>query len=148
LGQQSPLTIQAKGRFVSVDQIGDVILKVNQGNMVRLRDVARIEVGPRQAATFNTLDGKPVAVLVVFGLPDTLPREVPTGVQERLSMLGKHCPAGVELVTPFDISVNLDGRDRKAASSLLLDVDFPAATTPERRDKVLAQASVLLREME
>ena len=68
-GHIEPLT--AQGRLEDVPQFENIILVANpDGSVVRLKDVARIELGAENYGWFGQLNGKPAAILAVYQLPD------------------------------------------------------------------------------
>ena len=68
--QQFQLTIQTKGRLTAVEEFEGVVLKaLPDGSFVRVRDVARVELGPRAAEQIGRQDGTPAAVIGVYQSP-------------------------------------------------------------------------------
>src|SRR5262249_36333091 len=90
-GQVFQLTINTLGRLIDVGQFGDIILKVGQGgtngqssSVVRLHDVARIELGSQQYDQSCTLDGKPSVALSIYQLPGTNAITTAQGVYKKM----------------------------------------------------------------
>jgi len=70
-GQQLQLTVQAQGRLADATEFGNIIVRTNRdGAIVRLRDVARVELGAQSYDTASTLNGQPSATVVVYQSPD------------------------------------------------------------------------------
>src|SRR6266581_1043355 len=69
-GQDFQLTISTQGRLLDEQQFGDIIIKQGaQGQVTRVRDVARVELAARDYSVSSQLSGKPAAALVIFQLP-------------------------------------------------------------------------------
>src|SRR5262249_11499427 len=63
-------TVRAQGRLVEPEQFADVVVRENpDGSNVRLKDVARIELGALNYAQYGTFNGKPAAVIAAFQTP-------------------------------------------------------------------------------
>ncbi len=111
-GQQFQLTINTLGRLMDVEQFGDIILKVNQGvrgnqagtsaSIVRLRDVARIELGSQQYDQSCTLDGKPSVALSIYQLPGSNALKTAQGVYAKMEELKQSFPEGLEYRIVYD----------------------------------------------
>src|SRR5712671_444879 len=69
-GQDFQLTISTQGRPLDEEQFGEIIVKQGaQGQVTRIRDVARVELAARDYSVASQLSGKPAAALVIFQLP-------------------------------------------------------------------------------
>src|SRR5580704_15861229 len=69
-GQEFTYTITAQSRLVSEKEFGDIVVRENNdGSVVRLKDVARIELGAQTYSIVGKLDGKPSAVMAIYQLP-------------------------------------------------------------------------------
>ena len=71
-GQEFTYAITAQGRLVSEKEFGDIIIRENpDGSVVRLKDVARVELGAQLYNIVGKLNGKPSAILAIYQLPDS-----------------------------------------------------------------------------
>src|SRR5262249_38677873 len=69
-GQQFTYSVRAQGRLVSEQQFGDIVVRANvDGSLVRLRDVARIELGSQTYGMIERLDAAPAAIVAVYQVP-------------------------------------------------------------------------------
>ena len=69
-GQQFTYTVRAQGRLTDEKQFGDVVVRANvDGSIVRMRDVARIELGAQNYSMIGRLNGKPAAIIAIYQLP-------------------------------------------------------------------------------
>ena len=104
-GQQMTYTVTVHGRLRSVQEFENVVLKAGpNGSIVRLRDVARIELAATDYTRSSRLNGKPVALLGVYQLPDANALEVSKKVRATLEQLAEHFPRGIRYTIPLDTS--------------------------------------------
>ncbi len=105
LSQQITATIVVNGQMSSPDEFGKIILRANKdGSSVRLRDVARIEVGGQSYATSGRLDGKPTSFIGVQLSPTANALGTATAVHKKMEDLSRYFPAGVTYTVPYDTS--------------------------------------------
>lgn len=105
INQQVTATVMVKGQLASPDEFGAIVLRANRdGSLVRLRDIARIEVGAQAYATSARLNGKPAAALAVQLSPTGNAMATAEAVKKRLDELAPFFPPGVEHAVPYDTS--------------------------------------------
>jgi multidrug efflux pump len=105
INQQVTATVLVKGQLVSPDEFGSIVLRANRdGSLVRLRDVARIEVGAQAYATSARLNGKPAAAVAVQLSPTGNALATAEAVKKRMTELSTSFPPGVEFAVPYDTS--------------------------------------------
>ncbi len=105
INQQVTATVLVKGQLVSPDEFGSIVLRANRdGSLVRLRDVARIEVGAQAYATSARLNGKPAAAIAVQLSPTGNALATAEAVKKRMTELATAFPPGVEFAVPYDTS--------------------------------------------
>ena len=98
-------TVNVEGRLADPAQFGNIIVKVNSANggqITRVHDVARVELGAQTYAQSFALDGKPAAGIAIFQLPNANALNVATSVNARLAELAKNFPSGVVYDVPFN----------------------------------------------
>ena len=102
-GQDFQYTMNTLGRLTESEQFGDIILKNGDaGEVVYLKDVARIELGAKNQDYTMTLDGKPAAGLAIFQLPGSNALEVADRIKDRLRELERGFPKGLRFATAYD----------------------------------------------
>ncbi|TWF47376.1 efflux RND transporter permease subunit [Neorhizobium alkalisoli] len=102
-GQQLQLTVAARGRLASEAEFGDIIVRSNRdGGIVRLRDVARIELGAQSYDTASTLNGRPSATVVVYQSSDANALAVSNAVLGELDRLSTQFPEDIAYTLVFD----------------------------------------------
>ncbi len=108
-GQVFQLTINTLGRLMDAQEFGDIILKVGQGGqngqssaVVRLRDVARVELGSQQYDQSCTLDGKPSVAISIYQLPGSNAIKTAQGVYRKMEELSQRFPPGLKYEIVYD----------------------------------------------
>ncbi|MDE2514426.1 MAG: multidrug efflux RND transporter permease subunit [Rhodospirillales bacterium] len=104
-GQDFQYTVNVSGRFDDPKQFGDIVVKsdsANGGQITRLRDVARVELGAQTYSQDFRLNGKPAAGIAIFQSLDANALTVATEVKARMAQLAKAFPPGMQYSIPFD----------------------------------------------
>ena len=102
-GQQITATITTDGRFTSVEEFENIILRASTGAaVVRLGEVARVEIGAQTYATSTTLNGKPMAGMAVQLATGANALATAEGVKERMAELSSGLPGDVAWSIPYD----------------------------------------------
>jgi multidrug efflux pump len=103
--QSMSATVVVDGQLSSVEQFANIILRANSdGSAVRLKDVARIELGAQTYATSARLNGKPAAGIGVQLSPSGNALATAKAVRERMAELEAYFPKGVHWAIPYDSS--------------------------------------------
>ncbi|NTV10783.1 MAG: MMPL family transporter, partial [Zoogloea sp.] len=102
-GQQLVYTVTAKGRLVTPEQFGDIVVRAQgPAGILRLKDVARLELGAQTYDASTTLLGKPVVGVGIFLQSGANALDVANSVRNKMDELKKKFPSGVDYVVPFD----------------------------------------------
>ncbi len=102
-GQDFTYSVRAQGRLASPEEFGAVVLRANpDGSMVRLRDVARVELGAQLYNVLGRLDGKPAAVMAIYQLPGSNALDCAAGVRAAMARLKQRFPAGLDYTVALD----------------------------------------------
>ena len=102
-GQQLVYTVTAKGRLATPEQFGDIVIRSKgPSGSLRLKDVARIELGAANYDANTTLLGKPVASVAIFLQSGANALETADRVRTKLEELKTRFPSGVDYVIPYD----------------------------------------------
>jgi len=98
-------TIVVQGQLTSADQFGNIVLRANtDGSAVRLKDVAKIELGSQSYNTSARLNGKQAVGLGVQPTPTANALATAKAVRAKLEELKQFFPEGVNYVVPYDTS--------------------------------------------
>jgi len=104
-GQAIFATVVVNGQLANVEQFGNIVLRANaDGSAVRLRDVARIELGAQTYATSARLNGKPSTGIGVQLSPSGNALATATAINKRMQELSRYFPPGVKFFMPYDSS--------------------------------------------
>ena len=102
-GQDFTFTVMAQGRFTSPEEFGNIIVRANRdGSILRLKDVARIEMGAQNYDSITRVNRKPSAAIAIYQLPGSNAVQTAAGVNARLRELEKRFPKGVALSVTLD----------------------------------------------
>ena len=96
-------TLNVKGRLTTPEEFGNIILRVeDEGRILRLSDVARIELGSQNYNVVSRLKGQPTAGIAVYQLPGSNSLDVAIGVKERMEELAEAFPQGMKYQITLD----------------------------------------------
>ena len=101
--QQFQYTIQTLGRLKTPEEFGNIILRAApEGRILRVKDVARVELGAESYYWDVKLNGKPSIAMGVFQTPGSNALAVAKGINNALEELSKDFPEGLEYVIPYN----------------------------------------------
>jgi hydrophobic/amphiphilic exporter-1 (mainly G- bacteria), HAE1 family len=107
--QSTEYVLNYIGRYTEPEQYENIIIKSSGfGEMVKLKDVATVELGSEFYNIYTNLDGKPSASIVLKQTPSSNGREVIKKVKEKISELSKLFPDGIHVQYSYDVSKFLD----------------------------------------
>ena len=121
-GQNFQYTVKVLGRFADVDQFADIIVKsasVGGGQVTRVKDVARVELGAQTYSQAFELDGKQAAGIAIYQSPDANALDVATRVKAKLAELSRGFPAGMAYGVPFDTTKFVDASIHEVYKTLI-----------------------------
>jgi hydrophobic/amphiphilic exporter-1 (mainly G- bacteria), HAE1 family len=104
-GQDFQYTLDLKGRLDNPAEFENIIVKVdptNGGQITRIRDIGRVELGAQTYSQSFHLDGQPAAGIAISLLPDANAISVANEVKAKMDELAKSFPSGLTYLTPFD----------------------------------------------
>jgi multidrug efflux pump len=113
------LSINARGRLATEEEFGDIILKTgDDGEIARLRDVARLELAAGDYALRSMLDGKEAVGIGIFQAPGSNALELSSTVRATMEQLKQNFPQGVEYRIVYDPTVNVRDGIREVVKTL------------------------------
>jgi multidrug efflux pump len=119
-GQAITATVVVTGQLSNVEQFGNIILRANpDGSTVRLKDVARIEIGGQSYSTSARLNGKPSTGIGIQLSPTGNALETAKLVRQRMNELSRYFPAGMKYAVPFDSSRFVDISIKQVVETLI-----------------------------
>ncbi len=90
-------TLVSHGRLTTPEEFGNIVIKTDRTNMLRLKDVAKIDLGSESYSNTSTINGKSACAIGINQLPGANALDVAKGVIAELDRLGQYLPDGVHL---------------------------------------------------
>ena len=85
-GRSSPTAVRAQGRLVSPEEFGEIVVRETpDGGIVRVKDVARVELGSQDYTMAGRFNGKPSAIIAVYQLPGSNAVKAAEGVKKLMA---------------------------------------------------------------
>jgi hydrophobic/amphiphilic exporter-1 (mainly G- bacteria), HAE1 family len=106
--QQFTYALLAQGRLTTPEQFGDVIVReAPNGGTVRVRDVARVELGTQDYSMIARLNGKPSAVISVYQLPGTNAVQTVQGIRKFMAQMKQRFPQDIDYTISLDQTLSV-----------------------------------------
>ncbi len=129
-GQQTEYTLQLRGRLQSVAEFRDVVLRAApDGSLVRLRDVARVELGRSSYAAIGEVNGHPAVNLAVFMQPGANALETGDRVKAAMRELAGQFPEDLDYLINYDTTRYVSVAVRQVVQTLVIAVILVIAVT-------------------
>ncbi len=101
--QMIKLTMRTKGRLQDPKEFEEIVVRSKpDGSQIRLKDVARVELGAESYSFFSRIDGKNSAIISVSQLPEANAIDLSNKIQKRMKELSKGFPQGIEYKVQHD----------------------------------------------
>ena len=108
-GQQLQYNVVVHGRLVKAEQFENIVVRsAPEGAVVRLKDIARIELAATDYTRSTRLDGTPAILISINQLPDANALELARRVIATMQQVAKSFPAGIKYSVPFDTTLFVD----------------------------------------
>jgi HAE1 family hydrophobic/amphiphilic exporter-1 len=105
-GQEYTYAVRAQGRLIDEQEFGEIVVRaLPDGSVLRLKDVARIELGAQVYNMLGRLDGKPSAVIAVYQMPGSNAVAAAKGAIAYMEEQKKRFPPGLDYVTALDTTL-------------------------------------------
>jgi hydrophobic/amphiphilic exporter-1 (mainly G- bacteria), HAE1 family len=118
-GQEFTYTMRAQGRLVTPEEFADVIIRANRdGSVVRVRDVARVELGAQTYNNIGRLNGAPAAIINLFQLPGFNAVEAVAGARRLMEDLKTRFPADMDYTVSLDTTLAVTESIREIYTTL------------------------------
>ena len=124
-GQQLNANIVSQGRLQTPEEFREIVLRANEdGSVLKLGDVARVEIGAESYNNISRFNRQPASGLAVNLATGANALETAEGVRERLKELEPFFPAGIKTVVPFDstpfVKVSIEGVVKTLIEAVIL----------------------------
>jgi RND family efflux transporter MFP subunit len=148
-GQGLQYTLSTLGRLADLEQLENIVVKTGAGGqVVRLKDVARLELGAAASQHFAEFDGKSVVALGIAPSPQAKPRDVSAAVHERMDRLRQNFPPGIDSTLACDLGPVWEAGGQKGLGGLLVEPTLPGNLSAERTLRLVEHCGTVLREAE
>ncbi len=105
-GQEFTYTVRAQGRLQTEAEFGKIVLRANpDGSIVRVKDVARIELGAQNYKLEGRLNGKPCALVALYQMPGSNALEAANGTKKLMEELKKSFPPDLDYTVALDTTL-------------------------------------------
>jgi multidrug efflux pump len=104
-GETTELTIKTRGRLETEEDFNNLIIKQNENQIIRLRDVGEAVLGPQNEESGAMINGDAGVVMAVVGLPGANTIEIADAFYKRFDQLKKNAPKGVSMILGRDRSL-------------------------------------------
>jgi hydrophobic/amphiphilic exporter-1 (mainly G- bacteria), HAE1 family len=122
-GQQFAYAVRAQGRLVSPEEFGEIVIREStEGAVVRLKDVARIELGAQDYSVAGRLNGKPSAVVAVYQLPGSNAVDAANGVKKLMTELKSRFPGDMDYAVALDTTQSVVQGIREIVLTLVIAI--------------------------
>ncbi|HEY6247707.1 MAG TPA: multidrug efflux RND transporter permease subunit [Pyrinomonadaceae bacterium] len=122
-GKETTYTVRAQGRLQTPEEFGRVVVRSNpDGSVVRLSDVARIELGAQNYQQLARFGGKPAAIVAVFQAPGSNALAVADGVEKTMEELKQRFPADLDYAIGLDTTRSVTEGIREIVETLVIAI--------------------------
>jgi hydrophobic/amphiphilic exporter-1 (mainly G- bacteria), HAE1 family len=119
-GQQLTYTMRAQGRLVDAEEFGNVVVRENpDGSNVRVKDVARVELGALNYQQAGTFKGQPASVIAAFQTPGSNALDVAENIRATMNDVAKRFPPGIDYKVSLDTTAPVKAGIREIIETLL-----------------------------
>ena len=120
-GQEFTYSVQAQGRLITPEEFGNIVVRENPGGgVVRVKDVARIELGVQSYTLMGRLNGKPSAILAVYQLPGSNAVDDAAGVEALMAQWKGRFPADMDYAISLDQTQSVTEGIREILITLII----------------------------
>src|SRR6266498_12151 len=122
-GKEMTYTLRAQGRLQSPEEFGQVVVRSNpDGSVVRLKDVARIELGAQNYQQIARFTGQPAGIIAVFQAPGSNALAVADGVKKTMENLKQRFPSDFDYAISLDTTRSVTQGIREIVQTLLIAI--------------------------
>ena len=99
-------SVNTKGRLIDAEEFGNIILKSDSlGGILRLKDVARIELGAQDYSVTSTFNGEPAVAFAIYLQPGANAIDTANMIKSKMAELSKNFPDGITYEIPYDTTI-------------------------------------------
>ena len=118
-GQEFTYSVRVQGRLSTPEEFGAIVIRANpDGSAVRLRDVARVELGAQVYNVMGRFDGKPAANIAIYQLPGSNALDCANGVRAAMARIRQSFPDGLDYQVGLDTTKAVSEGMREISNTL------------------------------
>jgi hydrophobe/amphiphile efflux-1 (HAE1) family protein len=118
--QKFQYTIQAKGRLSDPAEFGNIVIRAQpDGSIIKVSDVARIELGAQNYGWFGQLNGTPAALLAIYQLPDANALDLAKSLRAEMERLSQRFPEDLAYAVTYDTTLYVETSIREVVITLV-----------------------------
>jgi hydrophobic/amphiphilic exporter-1 (mainly G- bacteria), HAE1 family len=122
-GQEFTYSVRAQGRLSSLEDFEQIVVRENpNGGMVRVKDVARVELGSQDYSVVGRLNSKPSAVIALYQLPGSNAVDAANAVRKTMNEMKKRFPQDVDYVVALDTTKSVTQGIKEIVITLLIAI--------------------------
>src|SRR2546427_8334132 len=122
-GQEYTYSVRAQGRLATPEEFGAIVVRETpDGGIVRVKDVARVELGSQDYSIVGRLNGKPSAIIAVYQLPGSNAVQAAAGVTKLMSEVKKRFPQDMDYVVSLDTTRSVTEGMRDIVVTLVIAI--------------------------
>jgi hydrophobic/amphiphilic exporter-1 (mainly G- bacteria), HAE1 family len=122
-GQEFTYSVRAQGRLITPEEFEQIVVRAApDGGIVRVKDVARVELGAQDYTVSSHLNGKPSAIVAVYQLPGSNAVQAATGVKKLLAEQRQRLPQGVDYTIALDTTRAVSEGIKEIIETLLIAI--------------------------
>src|SRR5690349_227765 len=122
-GQQFAYAVRAQGRLTTPDEFGQIVVRESpEGGVVRVRDVARIELGAQDYSVAGRLNGNPSAIVAIYQLPGSNAVDAANGVKKLMAELKTRFPQDIDYAIGLDTTRAVTEGMKEIVKTLLIAI--------------------------
>ena len=120
-GQEFTYSVRAQGRLVSPEEFGQIVVRETpDGGIVRVTDVARIELGSQDYSVTGRLNGKPSAIIAIYQLPGSNAVDAANGVRKLIGEMKQRFPDDMDYTVALDTTRSVTEGIKEIVKTLLI----------------------------
>src|SRR5947208_9937982 len=120
-GQEFTYSVLAQGRLVSPEEFGQIVVRETpDGGVVRVRDVARMELGSQDYSIVGRLNGKPSAIITTYQLPGSNAVDAAAGVKKLMTQMKQRFPEDMDFAIALDTTRSVTQGIKEIVVTLLI----------------------------
>src|SRR2546422_378688 len=120
-GQEFTYSVLAQGRLVSPEEFGQIVVRETpDGGVVRVRDVARMELGSQDYSIVGRLNGKPSAIIATYQLPGSNAVDAAAGVNKLMTQMKQRFPEDMDFAIALDTTRSVTQGIKEIVVTLLI----------------------------